>query len=73
MSLFKKHKIAGDVLIGADLPTLFGALKLSTPLRRLLKPEVEKLRISGDHIKAILYTFDYFCLHPFYSIILIIV
>ena len=42
--LFEKHKIAGDVLIGADLTNLSEALQLRSPIRRLLKPELEKLR-----------------------------
>jgi hypothetical protein len=48
--LFEKHKIAGDVLIGADQQTLFEALQLRSPIRRLLKPELEKLRtgIQGN-------------------------
>jgi hypothetical protein len=50
VALFKKHKIAGDVLVAADLATLFAAMKLSTALRRLLKPDLEKLRSQGSRL-----------------------
>ena len=48
VALFKRHKIAGDVLVAADLTSLFNVMKVPVLLRRLLKTEVEELRSQGE-------------------------
>jgi hypothetical protein len=49
VDLFKKEKIAGDVLIGIDMTVFMTALtfiKVPIQVRKVLKAELEKLRLQ---------------------------